>query len=383
MKTAFPLAPSAPRPVILLVDDTPANLDLLRAMLSPYYDLRIANRGAKALAICASGEPIDLILLDVMMPEMDGFAVCRTLRAQPATREVPIIFLTAKNETEDIVSGFACGANDYVTKPFRPPELLPRVKTHLMLRAQQREIETKNTELKEMLHIISHDVRNHFSVLSMAMDIITLRPEVGLAKYLPFIAAAVRNGIGLTSVVRDLRHAEDKPLALRAVSLPTAMAEALLLANYKLIAKQITVTNEVPAAVILAEPYSLTSSILGNLLDNAIKFSSPGGTITISATVEAETVCLSFRDQGIGMPPAVQSHLFDISRGNSRTDTDGQKGSGFGMPLMARLMKKYGGAIEVVSRDISTHPDDHGTEFKIWFKRPPHEPVPAPLTLER
>jgi DNA-binding response OmpR family regulator len=383
MNTAFPLAPSAPRPVILLVDDTPANLDLLRAMLSPYYDLRIANRGAKALAICASSEPIDLLLLDVMMPEMDGFTVCRALRAQPATRELPIIFLTAKHETEDIVSGFACGANDYITKPFRPPELLLRIKMHLRQRAQQREIETKNTELKEMLHIISHDVRNHFSVLSMALDIITLRPEVGLAKYLPLIATAVRNGIRLTSVVRDLRHADDNPLALDAVSLPTALAEALLLAKSKLIAKKITVTNEVPAAVILAEPHSLTSSVLGNLLDNAIKFSSPGGTIVISATVEAEAVCLSFKDWGIGMPLAVQAHLFDISRSNSRMDTDGQKGSGFGMPLMARLMKRYGGAIEVISRDIATHPDDHGTEFKIWFKRPPHEPVPAPLPLER
>lgn len=383
MNTAFPLAPSAPRPVILLVDDTPANLDLLRAMLSPYYDLRIANRGAKALAICASSEPIDLLLLDVMMPEMDGFTVCRALRAQPATRELPIIFLTAKHETEDIVSGFACGANDYITKPFRPPELLLRIKMHLRQRAQQREIETKNTELKEMLHIISHDVRNHFSVLSMALDIITLRPEVGLAKYLPLIATAVRNGIRLTSVVRDLRHVDDNPLALDAVSLPTALAEALLLAKSKLIAKKITVTNEVPAAVILAEPHSLTSSVLGNLLDNAIKFSSPGGTIVISATVEAEAVCLSFKDWGIGMPLAVQAHLFDISRSNSRMDTDGQKGSGFGMPLMARLMKRYGGAIEVISRDIATHPDDHGTEFKIWFKRPPHEPVPAPLPLER
>jgi signal transduction histidine kinase len=156
-----------------------------------------------------------------------------------------------------------------------------------------------------------------------------------------------------------------------------------LLAKSKLIAKKITVTNEVPAAVILAEPHSLTSSVLGNLLDNAIKFSSPGGTIVISATVEAEAVCLSFKDWGIGMPLAVQAHLFDISRSNGRMDTDGQKGSGFGMPLMARLMKRYGGAIEVISRDIATHPDDHGTEFKIWFKRPPHEPVPAPLPLER
>jgi signal transduction histidine kinase len=254
---------------------------------------------------------------------------------------------------------------------------------HLMQRAQQRELEIKNTELKEMLHIISHDVRNHFSVLSMALDIITLRPEVGLAKYLPLIATAVRNGIRLTSVVRDLRHVDDNPLALDAVSLPTALAEALLLAKSKLIAKQITVTNEVPAAVILAEPHSLTSSILGNVLDNAIKFSSPGGTIVISATVEAEAVCLSFKDFGIGMPPAVQAHLFDISRSNSRMDTDGQKGSGFGMPLMARLIKKYGGAIEVVSRDLATHPDDHGTELKIWFKRPPQEPAPAPLPLER
>jgi putative two-component system response regulator len=129
--------PNSSRPSLLLVDDTPANLDILVDVLKADYDLTIATRGAQALQVLAKVKHIDLILLDVMMPEMDGYEVCRVLRADPATRELPIIFLTAKNDVADIVHGFELGANDYVSKPFHPPELRARVRTHTTLRAQQ------------------------------------------------------------------------------------------------------------------------------------------------------------------------------------------------------------------------------------------------------
>ncbi len=119
-------SPSSDRPCILLVDDTPSNIDILVGLLKADYELKIANRGAKALKICETTERIDLILLDVMMPEMDGYEVCRVLRASPKTQSVPIIFLTAKTDLDDVVHGFEIGASDYLTKPVRPSELLAR-----------------------------------------------------------------------------------------------------------------------------------------------------------------------------------------------------------------------------------------------------------------
>jgi two-component system sensor histidine kinase/response regulator len=314
------------------------------------------------------GERIDLILLDVMMPEMDGFEVCRMLRATPATRDIPVIFLTAKTELDDLVRGFGIGANDYVAKPFRPPELLARVRTHLTLRAQQREIAEKNTELKEMLHIVCHDVANQFAVLGMALELTAHFPGKTIEKYLPRMAAAVRNGIGLTALVRDLRRSDEHPLELTAVPLKAVVAEALLLADDRIHAKELKVTCEVPDVAIWAERFSLTNSVFGNLLSNAVKFSHRGAGISISAAVHDQQVRICVRDTGVGMSPAVLEYLFDVSRSRSLTGTEGERGTGFGMPLLQRLVHKYGGTVKVTSRELADHPADHGTEFRIDLK---------------
>lgn len=353
------------RPCLLLVDDTPANIDVLVGLLKADYDLKVANRGAKALQICASGERIDLILLDVMMPEMDGFEVCRTLRAEPATRDLPIIFLTARTEVDDIVQGFETGANDYLAKPFRAAELRARVRTHLTIAAQQREIAARNADLKQMLQIVCHDVGNQFAVLSMAVEIVTNHPEIDIRKYLPRIAVAVRNGIGLTGLVRELRYAEDKGLRLEPVSLKAALDEALLLAEDRIRAKELTFDIAVPDLQVRAERCSLTNSVFGNLISNAIKFSPRGSRIRIAGERQDGSVCLSFRDPGIGMSPAAVGQVFDFTQSRSRPGTEGEKGTGFGMPLMHRFVTQYGGTVVVASREAATHPDDHGTEFTL------------------
>jgi class 3 adenylate cyclase len=121
------------RPCLLLVDDTPANIDVLVGLLKADFDLKVATTGARALQICDSDQQIDLILLDVMMPEMDGFEACRRLKASEKRSKVPVIFLTARTDVADIVRGFEMGAVDYVAKPFNSHELLARVNTHLAL----------------------------------------------------------------------------------------------------------------------------------------------------------------------------------------------------------------------------------------------------------
>ena len=126
---------------MLVVDDEPQNIDLLRTILSPHYLVKVARDGNKALEIVLSNTPPDLILLDILMPNMDGYEVCRRIKAEPTRKQIPIMFVTAMDEQEDEEFGLSLGAKDYITKPFSPSVILARVKTHLALYDQTRELE--------------------------------------------------------------------------------------------------------------------------------------------------------------------------------------------------------------------------------------------------
>ncbi len=136
------------KPAILIVDDAPDNLSLMSGLLKDLYKVKIANNGERALKVALTGTPPDIILLDIMMPVMDGYETCRRLKANPETRDIPVIFLTAKAEIEDEMLGFELGAVDYITKPISPPVLLARVKTQLQMK-QVRDYLKDQNELLE------------------------------------------------------------------------------------------------------------------------------------------------------------------------------------------------------------------------------------------
>lgn len=138
---------------ILIVDDTPDNIDLLGAVLRSDYDIKVALNGEKALSIANSHPKPDMILLDVMMPGMDGYEVCRRLKADPGTSKIPVIFITARSDAEDEEMGFSLGAVDYIIKPISPPTVLARVRTHLALYDQNREL---SRQVKEHTEELSH-----------------------------------------------------------------------------------------------------------------------------------------------------------------------------------------------------------------------------------
>jgi len=142
------------RQTILVVDDTPENLEMITSLLKDTYRVKIATGGKKALQIAFSGEPPDLILLDVMMPEMDGYEVCRQLKSDSQTADIPIIFLTAKSDVEDEIKGFELGAVDYITKPISPPIVLARVRTQLRLKRVTDYLKSKleREDLREQGH---------------------------------------------------------------------------------------------------------------------------------------------------------------------------------------------------------------------------------------
>ncbi len=137
--------------LILLVDDAPENIQVAHAILKNTYKTRVATSGAKALEQVKTVPPPDLILLDVMMPEMDGYEVCTRLKADPATREIPVIFLTAKTEAEDETRGFEVGAVDYIHKPFSPPVVMARVQTHLNLRETREQLAREKRLVDKLL----------------------------------------------------------------------------------------------------------------------------------------------------------------------------------------------------------------------------------------
>lgn len=139
---------SSVRPNVMVVDDTPLNLSLMESILSADYSVQLANSGAKAIELATAAAP-DLILLDVMMPEMDGFEVCRRLKADPATSHVPVIFVTAKREVSDEQLGFEVGASDFIHKPVSAPIVAARVRTHLKIKFMQDYLQSENAKLQQ------------------------------------------------------------------------------------------------------------------------------------------------------------------------------------------------------------------------------------------
>ena len=169
------------RPVVLAVDDTPENLDVVRGILVPEYKVKAATNGEAALRI-AGAKPPDIILLDIMMPDMDGYEVCRRLKADPATAAIPVIFLTAKDQVSDEAEGFALGAADYIHKPVNPPILQARVKTHVALKKSMDELQALSAALaaaKERMEIelnVGRDIQH-----SLLPDLPPPCEEVALA----------------------------------------------------------------------------------------------------------------------------------------------------------------------------------------------------------
>jgi putative two-component system response regulator len=157
------------KPTIMVVDDTPDNLSLMNLLLKDHYSVRIANSGERALKLAATGSPPDLILLDIMMPGMDGYEVCQYLKADPKMRDIPVIFLTAKNETDDEKKGLELGAIDYITKPISPAIVLARVKTHLALKSSADFLRDKNVYLETEVSKRTREVEAIQDVTILAM----------------------------------------------------------------------------------------------------------------------------------------------------------------------------------------------------------------------
>ncbi|MBU1172901.1 MAG: hybrid sensor histidine kinase/response regulator [Proteobacteria bacterium] len=355
---------------LLIVDDNPHNIQLLKAILSLRgYQLIIAKNGVQALESVKAVLP-DLIILDIMMPEMDGFEACQRLKENPATRTIPIIFLTAKSHIDDIMKGFELGAVDYITKPFSTNELMARVEIQLKLKFSQDTVIKQRNELSEMVQILCHDLANPLGAVMSSFELAEYDPDY-LNQNKNLILSYIKKQYEIIGMVRDLRAvAENRStFNLKTVNLNKAFCDSLETLHFKFLEKKIRPELSIDGQIhIIAEKVSLVNSVLNNLLTNAIKFSYPESTISISAYKNGALAVVCIKDNGIGIPENVMDKLFDIDRRAIRFGTMSEKGTGFGMPLVKKFISEYGASMDVVSKDEALHPDDHGTTITLHFK---------------
>ncbi|MGF1453166.1 MAG: hybrid sensor histidine kinase/response regulator [Opitutales bacterium] len=356
------------KPIILVIDDTPINLDVVIEALGEDYDLSVAASGEEGLAMVHKRLP-ELILLDIMMPGLDGKEVCRQLKADPATASIPVIFLTARTAETDIVEGFQLGAVDYITKPFRVAELTARVSSHLEIARNRRIIDRQNAEYLELLHVLCHDLANPLSNAEAALELARTEPEEDYRQeYLELLDQSLCHSSALIRVIRTMRAASDKPLAISCVHLSEAVRSSLSTLQHLLVNKQILVETDVGDHLwVRAEPTTIVNSVLNNLLTNAIKFSYSRSTIRLQARrADDETVKLAITDEGVGIPQEILEQLFEIKAATHRSGTAGESGTGFGMPLVQKFMQLYGGGI-VVDSLSEQHGPNHGTTILLTF----------------
>ncbi len=346
-----------PRPLLLIVDDVSQNLQVLgNALREEEYDISAAISGKQALSIAAETHP-DLILLDIMMPEMDGFETCRRLNEDPSTRDIPVIFLTAKTAPEDIVRGFELGAVDYVTKPFNRQELLARVAIHLELKRSREQLQKTISDKDRFFSIIAHDLRGPLgSFMSISDYVAENIEELAVEDIKPLFQEMQHTGKGVYALLENLL--EWSRIQLGTIQYDPDIVDLSMLAErtHTLLRaqaeqKEITLRTDVEPMQVICDR-NMISTVLRNLVSNAIKYTPRGGRISLTAMTRAaeNRVYVSVQDSGVGMDEDRIDTLFDISQTKSTPGTEKEKGSGLGLILCRELVSLHGQSLTADSK---------------------------------
>ncbi|SRR6056297_6467 len=347
--------------VILLVDDSINNLQLLGNLLkNEDYQIALAKNGKEALNIVNEVVP-ELILLDIMMPEMDGYTVCRELKKNPYTKDIPIIFLTAKTTKEDIVKGFNTGGVDYITKPFNREELLARIKTHLELKKardkitqQRRELEESNATKDKMFSVISHDLRAPLGGMKSMLDLVYEDKNEGKninKKSLDSLKKAADKTYNLLENLLYWSRSQRGQLVYEPeyINLYDLVIENVELLKTMIDNKKIHISNEISDNLNAYADRNMVKTIIRNLIYNAIKFTKEEGEVKIYSKKEGNFVILSVEDNGVGITKENMEKIFNRKEYFTTYGTEREKGSGLGLNLIFDFLDKNKGELFIDS----------------------------------
>ena len=347
---------------ILIVDDVISNVLLLKILLTnEKFQVCTANNGRACIEMTKKEHP-DLILLDVMMPDINGFDTAVILKKDPETKDIPIIFLTALNSPQDLVHGFQVGANDFLTKPFNKEELVMRVTQQISLVAAKRIIEKQNAELKatlsnrdKMYSVIAHDLRSPMASIRMVLNLIvqsTSAEKVGPELYM-LLDQANRESEEVHDLLDNLlKWTKSQTGRLNVVLqdldlndiVPGVVEIFEMIANTKNIKLEMKKTDE---ALKVHADNDMLKTVLRNFMSNAVKFSPENSTIQIVMAKEGDFARVSVKDQGVGIAADRLGSIFH--KGETTYGTGGEEGSGLGLQLCQDFARKNGGDCYVES----------------------------------
>ncbi len=337
---------------ILVVDDVVQNLQVVGTMLrNEGHDVMPAGSGAQALERVRARRP-DLILLDLMMPEMDGLEVCRRLKADAATREIPVVFLTASNEMDHLMKGFEAGAVDYVTKPFNGAELLARVRTHLELKLARERLREMNDEKNEFMGIAAHDLRNPLSAIKgyaeMMIEDAQALPHRELEENGRRVLETAARMAEMVQNLLDANRIErgEMQLDVAPADLCPLLQSVIETQRPRAAAKQqvIHVASEAAPVKVLVDA-SITVQVLENLVSNAVKYSPAGKNIFVRLKKLPEAIRCEVQDEGPGLSAEDQKKLFGKFARLSAKPTGGEHSTGLGLSIVKKMVEAMNGKV--------------------------------------
>jgi signal transduction histidine kinase len=323
----------------------------------------VAEDGEEALSQTEQTQP-DLILLDLMMPGIDGFETCRRLKAQPRTADIPVLFMTALSETADKVKAFGAGGVDYITKPIEHEEALARVRTHLTLRRLRRELQEQLVMKERFMRIAGHDLRNPLCLIIMAGELARRQPSAtpSIGKFLDNIAESATQMRRIIDTFLEIRSSAATHSGGR---VDLSLLGGAIVRQHEPMAdrKQIKVATEFDEMLPLARcDGALAYQAFTNFISNALKFTPTGGKVTVRTLPQSGCVRAEVQDNGPGVPASERGQLFQEHAKLSPRPTGGEDSHGLGLAIVKHLVEAQGGTVG------ASFPSDGGSVF--WFELP-------------
>ena len=350
---------------ILIVDDVMSNVLLLKVLLTnEKFAIATASNGRQALEQVEKENP-DLVLLDVMMPDMSGFEVAQHLKSNPNTADIPIIFLTALNSTADIVKGFQVGANDFISKPFNKEELIIRVTHQISLVAAKRLILSKTEELQrtiagrdKLYSVIAHDLRSPMGSIKMVLNMLILNlpsEKIGTEMY-ELLTMANQTTEDVFSLLDNLlKWTKSQIGKLNVVYQDVDLVEVTdsVIEIFSMVAslKKIKIREIKPEKMMDNADIDMLKTVVRNLLSNAIKFSKENSEVLVKMEEVDGMAVVSVQDYGCGISEEGQKKLLHTDTHFSTFGTNNEEGSGLGLLLCKDFVVKNGGKLWFTSKE--------------------------------
>lgn len=350
---------------ILIVDDVMSNVLLLKVLLTnEKFAIATASNGRQALEQVEKENP-DLVLLDVMMPDMSGFEVAQHLKSNPNTADIPIIFLTALNSTADIVKGFQVGANDFISKPFNKEELIIRVTHQISLVAAKRLILSKTEELQrtiagrdKLYSVIAHDLRSPMGSIKMVLNMLILNlpsEKIGAEMY-ELLTMANQTTEDVFSLLDSLlKWTKSQIGKLNVVYQDVDLVEVTdgVIEIFSMVAslKKIRIREMKPEKMMVNADIDMLKTVVRNLLSNAIKFSKENSEVLVKMEEVDGMAVVSVQDHGCGISEEGQKKLLHTDTHFSTFGTNNEEGSGLGLLLCKDFVVKNGGKLWFTSKE--------------------------------